>query len=256
MTPAPTPAVITGASSGIGAETARVLARAGHPIAIGARRVDRLDALAEELRAEGATVVVAPLDVTDTGSVTDFEKVVTAELGGVGVLVCNAGHIATGASWQTDPEEFDREVAVNLFGVQRLLRAFLPAMIGRGTGDVVLVSSDTALRSRPYAAAYSTAKWGLEGLAQALHLELEGTGVRASVVRPGGTATEAGADWDAEAGLQVIESWQRAGIARHPGLLHPSALADMIGYIVAAPRGVNISCVDVNPEAPRTEAPR
>lgn len=247
------PAIITGASSGIGAATARRLAASGYPLAIGARRLDRLEKLAAELNETGARVEPIAVDVTDPASVAAFGAQVRERLGEPGVLVSNAGHIATGASFQVDAADFDHEVAVNLMGAQRLVREFLPAMMAARGGTVVFVSSDTALRARPYAAAYSAGKWGLEGMVQALQLELEGTGVRACVVRPGQVSTEAGSDWDADGGAEAIESWVRVGIARHHACLQPEAIADAIGYVVNAPPGVHVSAINVDPLAPVQE---
>jgi NAD(P)-dependent dehydrogenase (short-subunit alcohol dehydrogenase family) len=99
-------------------------------------------------------------------------------------------------------------------------------------------------------AAYSASKWGLEGMVAALQMELEGTGVRASIVRPGPTWTGMGSDWDAELGAEVLNQWVKFGFARHPHFLKARAHAEAIATIVSAPRGVHISLIDVNPEAP------
>jgi NADP-dependent 3-hydroxy acid dehydrogenase YdfG len=105
------------------------------------------------------------------------------------------------------------------------------------------------VRPRPFMSAYSAGKWGLEGLAHTLQMELEGTGVRASIVRPGPTQSEMGSDWaDADAAF-VINQWVRFGLARHPRLLKASAIADAITAIVTAPRGVHLNLIEVSPEA-------
>ena len=98
--------------------------------------------------------------------------------------------------------------------------------------------------------AYAAGKWGLEGMAAAMQMELEGTGVRASVVRPGPTRSEMGGDWDDADAADVLTAWVRFGLARHPHFLKPAAIADAITTIVSAPRGVHLSLVEVNPEAP------
>lgn len=103
--------------------------------------------------------------------------------------------------------------------------------------------------------AYSAGKWGLEGMAAAMQMELEGSGVRVSVVRPGPTWSEMGTDWDPEEAAFVLNQWVRFGLARHPHFLKARALADAITTVVTAPRGVHLSCIDVNPEAPM-EDPR
>jgi short-subunit dehydrogenase len=194
------PAVVAGASSGIGAETAKALAEAGFPVALGARRVDRLEEVGAQIRAAGGEVIVHELDVASTDSVEKFAAAVAAELGDVEVVVCNAGLLAPGAIVEATTEQLAAEFDVNVLGAHRLIRAFAPGMVQRQRGDLVFVSSDTALRARPFMRGYSATKSGLEGLVEALQMELEGSGVRASVVRPGPTWSEMGSDWDADAG--------------------------------------------------------
>jgi NADP-dependent 3-hydroxy acid dehydrogenase YdfG len=248
------PAVVSGASAGIGAATAEALAAAGHPVALGARRVDKLDEVADRIRAVGGEACVAALDVTDPDSVKSFAETVQAQLGPIEVLVSNAGSVHPGTLVELDPERVARELDLTVVGAHRLVRAFVPGMVERRRGDVVLVSSDVAVRARPFMGAYSAGKWGLEGLAQSLQMELEGTGVRASVVRPGSTWSEMGSDWDAEEGAFVLDQWVRWGHARHGHFLKPRAVADAITTVVSAPRGTHLSLVEVNPEAPVEDA--
>ena len=100
--------------------------------------------------------------------------------------------------------------------------------------------------------AYVASKWGLEGFVSALQMELEGTGVRAIVVRPGPTQTGMGMDWDSEVTGEVITEWARSGLARHSALLRPEGVALAIAHAIAAPRGTRFSVVEVQPEAPLT----
>lgn len=244
------PTVVSGASSGIGAETARALAAVGYPVALGARRVDRVEEVAASIRADGGEAVAYPLDVTSEESVAAFAEKVVADLGGVEVVVSNAGVTAPGVTVEMATADFAREIDVNLLGAHRLVRAFAPAMVERQRGDLVFVSSDVVVRPRPFMGGYSASKWGLEGMVGALQMELEGTGVRASIVRPGPTRSEIGDEWPAELGGFVLEQWVRWGLARHPHFLKAKALADAITTIVTARRGVHLSLLDVNPEAP------
>ena len=246
-------AVVTGASSGIGAATALSLAHAGFPVALGARRTERCEELAGTLRAEGLQAVAHPLDVTDTDSVAAFAEAVSREPGEVEVLVSCAGAVAPGVVHEIDSTRFARELEVNLVGAHRLVHAFVPGMVQRRRGDVVLVSSDVAVRARPFTASYAAGKWGLEGMAQSMQMELEGTGVRVSVVRPGPTWSEMGTDWDDQAAADVLNHWVRFGHARHPHFLKPGAVADAISTVVSAPRGVHLNLVEVSPEAPVSE---
>ncbi|MCW2772933.1 MAG: NADP-dependent 3-hydroxy acid dehydrogenase YdfG [Nocardioides sp.] len=244
------PAVVTGASSGIGAATALALAAAGYPVALGARRTDRCDEVATAIRDAGGEAVVHALDVTDSDSVTEFAKAVASDLGDIEIVVSNAGAVAPGTVHEVDPERFAQEIDLNLVGAQRLVRAFVPGMVERQRGDFVFVSSDVAVRARPFMSSYAAGKWGLEGLASAVQMELEGTGVRASIVRPGPTWSEMGTDWDVEQAAFVLNQWVRFGLARHPHFLKPAALADAITTVVSAPRGVHLNLIEVSPEAP------
>lgn len=244
------PAVVTGASSGIGAATALALAAAGYPVALGARRTERCEEVATQVREAGGEAVVQALDLTDESSVQTFAEKVAAEIGDIEVVVSNAGVVAPGTIHEVDTERFARELDLNIVGAHRLVRAFVPGMVGRRRGDLVFVSSDVAVRARPFMSSYAAGKWGLEGLAHAMQMELEGTGVRASIVRPGPTWSEMGADWDAAEAAFVLNQWVRFGQARHPHFLRPAAIADAIAAVVGVPRGVHLSLVEVNPEAP------
>lgn len=244
------PALVTGASAGIGAATAEALAAAGHPVALGARRTDRCEEVADRIREAGGEAVVHPLDVSDEGSVASFVVAATADLGDIEVAVCNAGGVRPGAVAETSPARFAAELDLNVLGAHRVVRAVVPGMVARRRGDVVFVSSDVAVRARPFVSSYAAGKWGLEGMAHALQMELEGSGVRASLVRPGPTSSEMGGDWDAAEGGRTLEAWVRFGQARHGGFLPPSAVADAITTVVTAPRGVHLNLVEVSPEAP------
>src|SRR4051812_49309745 len=243
------PAVITGASSGIGAATALTLAAAGYPVALGARRTDKLDELAAQIRSQGGEVTAHALDLTDDESVETFAAKVAADLGDIEIVVSNAGLVQPGATYEVDTAQFAHELDLNIVGAQRLARAFVPGMVERQRGDVVFVSSDVAVRARPFMSSYAAGKWGLEGLAHAMQMELEGTGVRASIVRPGPTQSEMGSAWADDDAAFVITQWVRFGLARHPRLLKASALADAITTIVTAPRGVHLNLIEVTPEA-------
>ncbi len=244
------PAVVAGASSGIGAATALALAAAGFPVALGARRTDRCDDVATAIRDAGGEAVVHALDVTDDDSVAAFAAAATRDLGDIEVVISNAGSVAPGTIHEVGTERFASELDLAVLGAHRLVRAFVPAMVGRTRGDIVFVSSDVAVRARPFMSSYAAGKWGLEGMAHALQMELEGTGVRASIVRPGPTWSEMGGDWDVDQAALVLDHWVRFGLARHPHFLKPTAVADAITSVVSAPRGVHLNLVEVSPEAP------
>ena len=242
--------VVTGASSGIGAATAMVLGAAGFPLVLGARRTDRLDDIAAAVRAEGGEVTTHALDVTDDESVGTFVAVATEALGTVEVVVSNAGGMAPQPIASTEPSSFAAQLDVNLVGAQRLCHAALPAMIERRRGDVVLVTSQNAKAPRPLLAAYNASKAGLEAYGRTLQMELEGSGVRASIVRPGPTLTEMGWDWEPDALDRLFASWKRWGLLRNDHYLPAESIASAVLAAVSAPRGTNLTLIEVEPEAP------
>jgi NADP-dependent 3-hydroxy acid dehydrogenase YdfG len=244
------PAVVTGASSGIGAATAIALAAAGHPVVLAARRVDVCGALAATIVESGGEAIALPLDLADPASVAAFTERTLATHGGVEILVSNAGDVLPRTALDTDPDTFARQVEVNLLGAHRLVHALVPGMVERRRGDVVFVTSDVVGAPRPQMSSYVAAKWGLEGLARAMQMELEGTGVRASIVRPGPTMTGMGMDWDAEVVVPLLEEWKRWGLVRHDGYLGPEAIAGAVMAAATAPRGTHLAMIEVQPEAP------
>jgi NADP-dependent 3-hydroxy acid dehydrogenase YdfG len=251
------PAVVSGASSGIGRAAAVLLAGAGHPVVLGARRVERCEEAAAEIRAAGGEAVALPLDVCDVASVAAFAKDAEAAVGPIEVVVSNAGDVVPMSAIDADPVDFERQVSVNLLGPQRLVHHLGPAMVERRRGDIVLVTSDVAQRVRPLLAGYVAGKHGLEGVAQAMRLELEGTGVRVGMVRPGPSTTEQGASWTAEQVDAVLAEWGRHGLMRHGGYLRPEQVANAVLAMISAPRGSHFTVIEVQPESPiETEGER
>jgi NADP-dependent 3-hydroxy acid dehydrogenase YdfG len=244
------PVAIAGASSGIGAEIARALAASGYPVVLGARRVDRCEQVAAEIRAAGGEAAAVELDVADSASVTAFGKAAADVFGEIDIVVANAGLMTPGRIADTTPDQLAAVLNTNVVGLQRLLTAFLPAMIARQRGDVLVISSDVVDQPRPLVGGYVSSKWAAEGLARTLQMELEGTGVRASIVRPGPTATEISAGWEMSDALEVVEAGKRFGSLRHFGWLAPSAVAQTVAHVVSAPRGTHIPLSHVTPEAP------
>jgi NAD(P)-dependent dehydrogenase (short-subunit alcohol dehydrogenase family) len=242
--------MVTGASSGIGAATAQAFAAAGHPVALGARRVELCEAIASEIRDRGGEAVALRLDLADEGSIKDFAAGAEDALGPIEVLVSNAGEPVLGRGVDMPAADFAQQVEVNLVGARHLVSLVAPAMVDRHRGDLVFVTSDGTHSPRPGMAAYVTAKYGLEGYARILQVELEGTGVRASIVRPGPTGSEMGSNWDPDALAPLFDEWGKWGLARHDCFLRPAHVASVIASVVAMPRGSHISVVEVQPEAP------
>ena len=246
-------AIVTGASSGIGAATAAALAAAGHPVVLGARRVDRCEDLAAKIRAEGGEALALELDLLDTASIDAFADAAEAELGPIEILVSNAGDVQPITTVGAAPEEFTRQLQVNLLGAQALVHRVVPHMFERRRGDVVFVTSEVALNPRTHMAAYVASKAGLEGFAAAMAMESEGTGVRVGIVRPGPSTTEQGTTWDEDTINEVVASWSHWGLLRHNGALRPSGLAVAVLAMVSVPKGTRYAVVEVQPEAPVTK---
>lgn len=249
------PAIVAGASSGIGTATAQALATAGHPVALGARRVQACEEIAATIRAGGGEAIAETLDVTDGDSVKSFVAAVENSLGPAETVVSGAGDVDAALVHEQDPETFARQVEVHLVGAQRLVSALVPSMVRRQRGDFVFISSDVARAHRPRMGGYVPAKAGLEAMVRTMQMELEGTGVRTSIVRPGPTNTAMGATWEDEVATAVLEDWIHWGLARHPYFLRPSDVAAAITAMVGTPRGSHLTLVEVEPEAPLRERP-
>jgi NAD(P)-dependent dehydrogenase (short-subunit alcohol dehydrogenase family) len=248
--PARRPTIVAGASSGIGAATAVELAAHGFPVALGARRVEKCHEIVEKIRADGGEAIALPLDVTDAESVKGFVHQATEQLGDIEVLVTGAGDTYFGRLHEIDTETFESQIQIHLIGANRLATAVLPGMVERRRGDLIFVGSDVALRQRPHMGAYGAAKAALVAMVTNLQMELEGTGVRASIVHPGPTKTAMGWSLPAEAIGPALEDWAKWGQARHDYFLRASDLARAIAFVAETPRGGFVVNMELQPEAP------
>lgn len=244
------PAIVAGASSGIGAATAKQMAGHGFPVALGARRVEKCQELVDEIKAGGGEAIALPLDVTDVDSVKSFVHGATEALGDIEVLVAGAGDTNFGRLHEMSTDEFEAQLQIHLVGANRMATAVLPGMVERQRGDLIFVGSDVALRQRPHMGAYGAAKAGLVAMVNNLQMELEGTGVRASIVHPGPTKTSMGWSLPAEKIGPALEDWAKWGQARHDYFLRASDLARAITFVAETPRGGFIANMELQPEAP------
>ncbi|NXY99789.1 SDR family NAD(P)-dependent oxidoreductase [Streptomyces sp. BR123] len=235
-------AVVTGASSGIGAATARQLAEAGYHVVLTARRKDRIEALAAEIAAGGGSAEAHALDVTDRGAVDAF----AASLDRCDVLVNNAGGalgadpVATG-----DPGDWRTMYEVNVIGTLHMTQALLPALVASGDGTVVVLSSTAGHGTYEGGAGYVAAKNGARVLAETLRLESVGQPVRVIEIAPGMVKTEEFAKTrfrgDAEKAAKVY-----AGVAEP---LTADDVAETVAWAVTRPSHVNIDLLVVRPRA-------
>lgn len=249
--PEPRVAVVTGASSGIGAATARALAALGWPVALGARRGERLAEVAREIDDAGGRAFAHALDVTRPASIDAFFAAVEGELGPAGVVVSNAGVGIPRLLHEATPEELDTEVRTNLLGAAWVARRAVPRLLERGRGDLVFVSSQNAVEPRTFQAAYSASKAGVEALARALRMELEGTGVRVAVVRPGPTGSEFGSGYGGDTARRLLESWKYWGVMRQLHWMAAERVAEAVVAVVTAAPGAHLELVQVMPENPK-----
>ena len=235
-------AVVTGASSGIGAATARALAHTGAKVVISARREERLTALADELGAAGHEVRTV---VADLGTQEGAQAVVDAALdtfGRIDVLVNNAGVMLLAPVEDADPNDWDAMIRVNLLGVMYASRAALPAMKTQGGGHIVNVSSVSGRFAGPTQGGYNASKWGVNGFSEALRREVHGDGIKVTLIEPGIVATELTDHIPHEATKTRYE-----GIVGQMEPLRAEDVAESIRFVVSQPRRVSINEVLIRP---------
>jgi NADP-dependent 3-hydroxy acid dehydrogenase YdfG len=186
--------LITGASSGIGTCIARELGKAGAKLVLGARRTDRLETLAEEIRSKGGDVLVQRLDVTDRADVAAFADAAREAFGRVDVIVNNAGVMPLSLMASLKVDEWDRMVDVNIKGVLYGIAAVLPEMTARGSGHVINIASIGGLAVSPTAAVYCATKYAVRALSEGLRQENDR--IRVTCIYPGVVESGGGADAD------------------------------------------------------------
>ncbi len=231
-------AVVTGASSGIGAATARRLHDVGFDVVAGARRIDRLRAVADPI---GATAL--PLDVRDHGSVDAF----AAQVPRCDVLVNNAGGaLGLEPLAQADDDHWRRMWETNVLGLMFVTRAFLPKLEASGDGHIVNIGSIASFETYPGGSGYTSVKHGVRAITRTLRIELVGKAVRITEIDPGLVETEFSLvrfDGDAERAAKVYE-----GMTPLTG----DDIADCIVWAVTRPKHVNIDEIVVRPIAQAT----
>ncbi|MET8978903.1 SDR family oxidoreductase [Streptomyces sp. NPDC004539] len=228
--------LVTGASSGIGEATARRLAADGHSLFLGARRVDRLAKLAEEIGGGYRRV-----DVTDAGEVRAFVDAAREAYGRVDVVVNNAGVMPLSPLEALRVEEWDRMIDVNVRGVLHGIAAALPVMREQGGGHFVNIASVGAYEVSPTAAVYCATKFAVRAISEGLRQEAAG-GVRVTLVSPGVTESEL-ADG-------ISDPVAREAMRTYRALALPAdAIAAAVAYAVGQPEGVDVNELVVRPRA-------
>ncbi|HEX4469432.1 MAG TPA: SDR family oxidoreductase [Gemmatimonadaceae bacterium] len=222
-------AVVTGASRGIGLAIATALGGAGASLTLIARDKRTLEKLASKLDARAL-----PCDVGDAAAVERTMQVIERDDAAPDILVNNAGLFQPAPVDATTPEALSAALEVNLVGPFRFVRAFLPSMLERGTGDIVSIGSIADHATFPENAAYGASKHGLRALHDVLRAELHGTGVRVTLISPGPVDTSL---WD------EIDPDSREGFTPRSRMLAPNAVAAAVLYAVTQPREVDIELI-------------
>ncbi len=232
--------LITGASSGIGEATAEAIVAEGGAVALGARRKDRLDAIAGRL--EGKAVAIEA-DIGDEDQANALVATAAGEMGGLDGLVNNAGVMLLGLIQGADTEQWRRMIDVNLLGLLYCTNAAVPVMRDGGSGDVVNVSSVAGRTAAMGAAVYNMTKWGVVGFSEALRQEGAHIGIRVTCVEPGFVETELQGH---NTNPMVVDATEKMR-ERIGKVLEATDIANAIVYALAQPKHVSVNEIMVRP---------
>jgi NADP-dependent 3-hydroxy acid dehydrogenase YdfG len=219
--------VITGASSGIGAETARVLARMGAKLVLGARRLAPLEQVAAQIRQAGGQAAARETDVSHKASVTALIDHACEAFGRIDVLVNNAADTRLAKLADGETDDWDRQIDTNIKGPLYGIAAALPRMLAQGDGHIINIASILALTVIPSSAVYSATKFALRGIAEGIRIEA-GPTVRSTIIYVGATET----------GIKTTVKYQR---------LRPVSIAESVAYAIAQPPSVGVNEITIRP---------
>jgi NADP-dependent 3-hydroxy acid dehydrogenase YdfG len=235
-------ALVTGASSGIGAATTEALAAEGARVALAARRTDRLDDLAARIEEAGGDALAITADITEEAEIEAMIEATTDAFGGLDILVNNAGVMLLAPVERADTDDWRRMVSINLTGLMNTTRAALPALKEGEAGHVVNISSDARRGPGTGFGAYAATKAGVNTFAESLREEVAGDGVHVTTVEPGATATElpehitdAAAKDEVEATVESMRTLESADVAA------------AVRYAVTQPPRVNVDELLIRP---------
>jgi NADP-dependent 3-hydroxy acid dehydrogenase YdfG len=231
--------VITGASSGIGAEIARVLAEQGAKVALGARRQDRLDTLAQAIRASGGTALVQVTDVTRRGDVDKLVQRAMDEFGPVDVMINNAGIMPVAPMAMVRVDEWDQMIDVNVKGLLYGIAAVLPDMTKRKGGHIINVASVAGHKVLPNFTVYCATKHAVRAISEGLRAE--NPDIRVTIISPGLIATEL----ENSTNVDEVREQVKAFYAQHA--ISPRAIADAIAYAIGQPDEVDVNELLIRP---------
>lgn len=233
--------LITGASSGIGEATARLLAREGHRVVLGARRTGRLIAIVCGIRNAGGTAECCALDVTSLASMQDFVAFANDVHGRVDVIINNAGVMPLSKLEALKVDEWNQMIDVNIRGVLHGIAAVLPGMQARRSGQVINISSIGGHAVSPTAAVYCATKFAVGAISEGLRQEV-GADIRVTVISPGVTTSDLAESISDPAARDAMRAFRREAIPAE-------AIARAISFAVAQPADVDVSEIIVRPTA-------
>jgi NADP-dependent 3-hydroxy acid dehydrogenase YdfG len=233
--------LITGASSGIGAATARQLASEGHRVILGARRTDRLVELVDAIRTAGGTADCCALDVTGMDSMREFVAFAEDIHGRVDVIVNNAGVMPLSTLDALKIDEWNQMIDVNIRGVLHGIAAVLPGMQARQSGQVINISSIGGHAVSPTAAVYCATKFAVGAISEGLRQEV-GADIRVTVISPGVTTSDLAESISDPVAREAMKSFRKDAIPAE-------AIARAISFAVAQPADVDVSEIIVRPTA-------
>ena len=234
--------VITGASSGIGEATARLLSAAGACVVLGARRLDRLTTLAQEITDAGGKVEVLRTDVTNRQDVTALIEKAVEVFGRVDVLLNNAGIMPNSRLDKLQVEDWERTIDINLKGTLYGIAAALPFMKEQKSGHIINVSSISGLRVSPASAVYSATKFGVRAISEGLRMEMTPYNIRSTIISPGPV------DTDLPSSVTDVATAERIRKI-HEIAIPVETLAETIVFAISQPEAVDINEIVVRPTA-------
>lgn len=232
--------VITGASSGIGETTARLLASLGAHVVIGARRVEKLEALAANIRADGGSVVIQQLDVTQLEQMQEIMGMAQSRFGRVDAIINNAGVMPLSPLEALKIEEWNRMIDVNIRGVLHGIAAGLPVMKKQGFGHFINIASIGAYEVSPTAAVYCATKYAVRAITDGLRQEITGQGIRVTLVSPGVTESELADSITDNEAKEIMKEYRRIA-------LPATAISNAIVYALEQPDHVDVSELVIKP---------
>ena len=233
--------VITGASSGIGEATARLLSERGARVVLGARRTEKLESIAGAITREGGQARFRAVDVTKREDVDSFVEFAAREFGRVDVIVNNAGVMPLSPLEETKVKEWDRMIDVNIRGVLHGIAAGLPRMRAQGSGQFINMASIGAHTVSPTAAVYCATKFAVRAISEGLRQEVGGD-IRVTLVSPGVTESELAESISDASAREVMRGYRQISIS-------PYAIARAVAFAIDQPDDVDTSEIIVRPTA-------